>query len=59
MNTYTFETNKWYVYNQNVNGLLNAGLQLSTPHDIVFWYDDYASYVAKCEELNITPQDED
>jgi len=58
MNNYIEETDKWYVYSQKVNGLLNAGLVLSTPHDIVFWYDDYDSYVAKCEELNITPQDE-
>lgn len=58
MNEYTYNIDKWYVYDADLHGRLDSGLHLATTKDITLWYDDYASYVAKCEEMNITPQDE-
>lgn len=58
MHEYNFNIDRWYVVNANNHGKLDAGLFLASPVEITDWYDNYASYVAKCEEINITPMNE-
>ena len=34
---YTSNVDKWYIYNSELHGKLNAGLHFGTPHDIVLF----------------------
>jgi len=57
MNEYNYTIDKWYIFDADLHGKLDAGLYLATTKDITLWFDDYASYVDKCQEINITPVD--
>lgn len=59
MNEYNFTTDRWYIYDAEKHGKLAAGLYLASPVEITDWYDDYASYVTRCNELNITPVEDE
>lgn len=50
MHEYNFTTDKWYFYNSEIHGKLDAGLWLAVPFEVTEWFDTEEEYLTRLEQ---------